>query len=382
MQLTGPQMGQLNDVIRSAFKPADFDLFLKFRLDRRTEDYAGQNATFPVLVDEVIDSANRQGWIVDLMVKAREAVPNNDKLWAFVQQFGMASTSTVPRQELQRVITEAKRFLDINVWRSRLAEIESRVCRIEIETEQGKVVNGTGFLFGGPDSVLTNYHVVEPLVVKAGREAAPPGDAVTAVPASAKVRFDFKRVYDPATGQEGAVANPGVLFDLDDDWLIDYSPNHPLDPASQPPPPDRLDYALLRLSEPAGEGKVGDPGNRFGDKRGYIDLPAAAHTFAAGDPLNIVQHPRGRPLQLALDTEAVLGVNQNGTRVTYKTNTENGSSGSPCFTLKWDLVALHHSGDPDFDPAHKPTYNEGIPISAITKLMRERGVDQKIGKQE
>jgi V8-like Glu-specific endopeptidase len=68
--------------------------------------------------------------------------------------------------------------------------------------------------------------------------------------------------------------------------------------------------------------------------------------------------------------------------VTYKTNTEAGSSGSPCFNANWDLVALHHSGDPNFDPGHKPTYNEGIPFSAIANLLHERGHTDKLGEQQ
>ena len=41
------------------------------------------------------------------------------------------------------------------------------------------------------------------------------------------------------------------------------------------------------------------------------------------------QHPEGTPLKLALDTEAVISLNANNTRVLYSTNTEPGSSGSP-----------------------------------------------------
>ena len=68
----------------------------------------------------------------------------------------------------------------------------------------------------------------------------------------------------------------------------------------------------------------------------------------------------------------VIGVNANGTRLKYKVNTEGGSSGAPCFNTDWDLLALHHSGDPNFDSDHKPEYNEGIPIEAIVKLLTER----------
>ena len=75
----------------------------------------------------------------------------------------------------------------------------------------------------------------------------------------------------------------------------------------------------------------------------------------------------------------VIGLNENGTRLKYKVNTEGGSSGAPCFNTTLDLLALHHSGDPNFDPAHKPQYNEGIPIDAIVKLLTERRKLNQVG---
>ena len=50
-------------------------------------------------------------------------------------------------------------------------------------------------------------------------------------------------------------------------------------------------------------------------------------------------------MKLALDTKAVIGLNGNGTRLRYRTNTEPGASGSPVFTVDWSIVALHHYGD-------------------------------------
>ena len=75
-------------------------------------------------------------------------------------------------------------------------------------------------------------------------------------------------------------------------------------------------------------------------------------------PIMIVQHPKAEPLALAVDTLGVQSLNANKTRVRYNTNTESGSSGSPCFNINWGLVALHHYGDPLYDQAR---YNQGIP---------------------
>jgi hypothetical protein len=142
-----------------------------------------------------------------------------------------------------------------------------------------------------------------------------------------------------------------------------------------------LDYALIRLDKPAGTEPVGGKGEPS-SRRGWLTLPKKTYDFRPNTPLFIMEHPQGSPLQLALDTDGVIGVNQNGTRVFYRTNTMAGSSGSPCFDQNWNLIALHHSGDPNFDPAHKPTYNEGIPASAICALLEQRGLSAALAEQE
>jgi V8-like Glu-specific endopeptidase len=76
-------------------------------------------------------------------------------------------------------------------------------------------------------------------------------------------------------------------------------------------------------------------------------------------------------MQVALDTQAIIKVNANRTRVQYRTNTLPGSSGSPCFNIDWQLVALHHSGDPA-DVA-RAGFNQGIPMAAIVALLKSRG---------
>jgi V8-like Glu-specific endopeptidase len=57
----------------------------------------------------------------------------------------------------------------------------------------------------------------------------------------------------------------------------------------------------------------------------------------------------------------------------YRTNTEPGSSGSPCVDVDWNVIALHHAGDPNYDLAHTPQGNQGVPFDAISNPLTARG---------
>jgi V8-like Glu-specific endopeptidase len=73
----------------------------------------------------------------------------------------------------------------------------------------------------------------------------------------------------------------------------------------------------------------------------------------------------------------VIGVNASQNRVRYATNTEPGSSGSPVFDLDWNLVALHHLGDPAYD--HPASYNQGVPIQLIGDRIESHGKSNAFG---
>jgi Trypsin-like peptidase domain len=239
------------------------------------------------------------------------------------------------------------------------------------------MIYGTGFLLG-PDVVITNHHVMEAVIE--GEQGRTTAGGIAAKSADVMLRFDYKRLAD------GVTLNPGTVYRLAaKDWLVDLSPMSSVDSQPEPkhgvPQPDQLDYALLRVDGAPGNEPIGGAAEPGAVARKWIALPALAYDFRPNTALFIVQHPQGDPLQLALDTDAIIGVNANRTRVTYRTNTLPGSSGSPCFNSNWELVALHHSGDPNFDPAHKPTYNEGIPFTAIVDLLVRRGLAEVLGEQ-
>jgi V8-like Glu-specific endopeptidase len=226
-----------------------------------------------------------------------------------------------------------------------LGEAEVRVCRVETSTSFG-----TGFLVG-PNLVMTNYHVVADVL----EDRQSVRDVV--------FRFDYRLLAD------GTTLNPGTEFRLHDSaWRVDDSPY-------SPEGPDELDYALLRLDDSPGTMPINfnEPG---GQARGWFNVPTNSVCLKPGDPLHILQHPDARPLELALDTEAIIGISANRTRVRYRTNTQRGSSGSPCFDAEWNLVALHHGGDPSYgDLSEKGDWNQGVLFDVIVRRLNE----QKVG---
>ncbi len=268
-----------------------------------------------------------------------------------------AQTAGVPQADaptnalapgLQRNVRPYLKTLDILVWSTRLTQIARRVCRVEMDGEP----LGTGFLVG-PDTVLTNWHVFE-AAKKLGKT-----DRLGC-------RFDYEVLPDNKV-------EPGQLIKLQA-GCIDSSPYSTAETTDKPdiplPTPAELDYALLRLTARAGEQQV------EGAARGWIVLPKAVLPLPADAPILIAQHPAGAPMKLAMDTHAVIGLNGNGTRLNYRTNTEGGSSGSPAFTMDWDIVALHHYGDPKWQ---NPTYNQGVPIELIRQRIDANGFGDALG---
>lgn len=95
------------------------------------------------------------------------------------------------------------------------------------------------------------------------------------------------------------------------------APNFPLDWSSE----ENLDYILLRVND--------IPGKDLVERTARGWLQPLKHSFSEGEPLFIVQHPNGGPLRFAFDRVKWC----EETRITYWTNTEQGSSGAPCFTF-------------------------------------------------
>src|SRR5690348_5502914 len=107
MQLDGPQRGELQRALLSAFTIFTLPQMMTTRLNKELFNYAPPMAGFTYMVFEVVEAANREGWIGDLIVKAREYNPGNPQLYEFTQKLGLASAL---HDVLERMVESQKQL--------------------------------------------------------------------------------------------------------------------------------------------------------------------------------------------------------------------------------------------------------------------------------
>ncbi|MFJ8053232.1 endonuclease [Streptomyces luteogriseus] len=203
--------------------------------------------------------------------------------------------------------------------------------------------HGTGFLVSS-SLLLTNNHVL--------RDAQ--------VAARSTVAFAFQ------DGVDGSPLTPAVFR---------------LEPARFFVTDRALDYSLVAV---APRGAQGEELSSFG----RLVLSDAQGKVVIGEFVNIVQHPRGEPKQLALRDNQIVDVLERFLH--YESDTREGSSGSPVFNDQWEVVALHHSAVPQTDGEGRPLSvggvvwqpemgdqqlawraNEGVRISRVLRALHE-----------
>lgn len=233
---------------------------------------------------------------------------------------------------------------DINYLELAVA-VARAVCRIRIGRGAG-----TGVLVG-PRLLLTNNHVLRTPEQALGAEA----------------QFDYQ---ENASGEllpvQAFAFEPSTFFVTD--RLLDFTVVALAPTSSKGHPLDR--YPWTRLNPTLGKAE-------------------------AGDPINIIQHPRGGLKQVALrNNEVIVIPNGKPDFLYYTTDTEPGSSGSPCFNDQWEIIALHHSGVPrmegdtilkkDGTPWNEATddpalvdwiANEGARVSAMVASLKKFPLD-------
>ena len=352
MQISRPQIIDLRDALDNALGIVQMDDVVT----RLGQDRA--NITMPSnkkeMFREIVDFFNRQNRVHELIIISRTYNDRNPMLDDFARQVGLegAFLPVATNAGLEKVVNDYLPILNADAFVKNAALTKRRVCLVSnpSDTNLKRPELGTGFLVG-PGAVLTNYHVVLNYIRQ------------PALATGLRFTFDFNekgqgKVYEPQL-------SPG--------WLIHDSPYVTDDDGGSAPydtPADRLDYAVLRVAGRPGDETAGD-----GTPRGWFVLPTEAYNFAARRALLLYHHADGRPLELSIDTDSYREQNASGTRIWHRSNTEGGSSGSPCFDLEWNPVALHQGSN----RLRGETTNRAAPLDAVRRLLEERG---KLGELE
>ena len=219
---------------------------------------------------------------------------------------------------LERIIQGQSTFLDIAFLR-RGTELGAAVCRLLV-TLSGTEYHGTAFRIGD-DLLLTNHHVL----------------------------FDEDHGNAPATRVEAWFGFERTLAGLDRKHTVVMC-----DPATIVG--DRThDWAAVRVLTPM-------PADAP-----VVDL-VGAQPVRTDDRVYIIQHPGGSPKKIGMIHNVVRHVDD--TVVQYLTDTESGSSGSPVFNEKWQLVALHHQWVETVTGGVREIRNQGRRIERVVEGLR------------
>jgi endonuclease G, mitochondrial len=328
----------LREAILDAFRNKNnLKMMLSDELDVRLNEIADTSQPLTNIVYDLIEWAEEQDRLEELLLGARRSNLGNHRLQhierilipfaypdTIIRYYGpeINYRGSTEALELQGLWKAKPIYLDIGFVQQALTQAKS-VCWVEINGRP----EGTGFLLT-QNLVLTNFHVLAPF----------PQQEIAVNPQNIKLRFGR---YTNELGEE----TPGQIFKLDSHSPILHSSRT-----------DNLDYVLLQVEDAILQAENIQPvsWNQF--------------LLPTGDKgINILQHPDGETMKMALSQDGITGVYQENNIVQYISKTNNLSSGSPCFNDNWQLVALHHAIQ------QKPfgIVGEGILFSAIYQEIQQ-----------
>lgn len=243
-----------------------------------------------------------------LLGKLQETAPREAEAMAAEFQESMGgdlgtpevTPETVSDDLLERVIGKTRDFQFVEFLEQALY-MSKAVGRIVTRLGGGRVSFGTGFMVS-PHLLMTNHHVLT--------------SADNA--ARSTVEFDFQR---DRLGRAITIRT------------------FKLDPATFFLNDKALDFALVAVSS--------DGNGRPLGHYGWCPLIKEPGKIVAGEPINIIQHPKGEMKQVVIRENRLIDPFEGlDLFFHYEADTEPGSSGSPVFNDQWEVVALHHSGVP------------------------------------
>lgn len=222
---------------------------------------------------------------------------------------------TPSKRDLEKIMGDQNTLLPISFLEKGM-QLSNAVARIV--TPDGL---GTGFLISKDNLLLTNNHVLD----------------TAAIAGKSKVQFNYQKTLKDlmAPAEDFIITADGFQTSVTDDWSV------------------------VKVE--------GDPAAKYGF------IPLKNTKVRKDDFVNIIQHPGGEHKQIAMYHNVVTYADDR--IVQYLTDTMPGSSGSPVFNSKWEVVALHHSGGWLEEPG-MPTEvlrNEGITIGRIIDVLKAKG---------
>ena len=344
----------LDEVIVSvtpAFNVLELRQLIARHLNRDMDEFASQAGGKTLVFTEALDFVNRHDELSRLVAAARAERPTNIRLMKAEQRLGLSASSRVvavgktaiaAQGNLEAQVQALAQQVDIATFLDRVARAEPRVCRIAIPLP-GKIGYGTGFLVGN-DRVLTNWHVAA-LIQQANVS-----------PASVRLRFGYKK------DAQGIEINSGRVYALASSAPLASLPYAPGDsaPGGREAQAGELDYALLTVSGSPGTDSALQNPVLGGAARGFMDLNSVQPLPTQNLGVFVLGHPSHEPM--AISSGRVLSIAASGLRMRHDAYTLNGSSGSPVFDANFNLVALHHAGEPGSGPAQ---YNQAVPLALV-----------------
>ena len=262
--------------------------------------------------------------------------------------------------------------LEHNRIKELLSEFRDKLNTFSVEEKQRKgtvfIPFATGFLVG-KNYLLTNHHVF-----------------------NEKDKDNIKNFVAEFRYEQNALGQnaPTVKYQLDPDSFCVSD--------------EQLDYTLIRVKAREDYDDIGlafpEAGENFGwlpmlmdstliappvtcgeevkDIKG-VDSERIPYAGLSGEPVFIIQHPRGAQRRIVLFNNQVQNIYQNFLR--YQADADFGSSGSPIFNSQWQLVGLHHAALVKWDEQKLEVQgNLGTRICKIVEHLETRRSEPGVAK--
>jgi len=279
---------------------------------------------------ELISKARNQGRLRELLgqvaasgegvaTRLEELTANSPVLEAPAAAAHSAWHGFGDRSELERQIFDEPTLLDV-AFLQQGVKLAPAVTRLLVTLPDGRCY-GTGFRIG-VDLLLTNHHVLFDA----------PG--TPAIDVEAWLHYELDASGRPREYQVVGCQTDTIVGGKTHDWAVI---------RTRAPLPETIPVLGL------GGGRV-----------------------APGDRVYIIQHPRGGMKKIGMHHNIVRYADEDV--VQYWTDTEPGSSGSPVFNERWDLVALHHRWIEAGPPGTREYRNQGRRITRVAEGLKAVGL--------